>query len=148
MAEDARFFDVTSFDAQHNFPGSSCPHPQGHRGSAAVALPRLSAGVCVGLLFVSARQCKRRHPAWEVTATTSDGALMGVRHRNDPIHGVQFHSESIGTDTGDNTEEFHEPRMRSARSRFRRQNVSTSGERVHLMSGETDNPNAFQRVRH
>jgi anthranilate synthase component II len=36
----------------------------------------------------------------EVTATTSDGELMGVRHRNYPIHGVQFHPESICTDTG------------------------------------------------
>ncbi|WP_304116538.1 aminodeoxychorismate/anthranilate synthase component II [Mycolicibacterium bacteremicum] len=36
----------------------------------------------------------------EPAAATSDGELMAVRHRSLPIHGVQFHPESIGTTIG------------------------------------------------
>ncbi|HEX5142282.1 MAG TPA: aminodeoxychorismate/anthranilate synthase component II [Mycobacterium sp.] len=36
----------------------------------------------------------------EVTARTRGGIIMGVRHRELPIHGVQFHPESILTEGG------------------------------------------------
>jgi anthranilate synthase component 2 len=36
----------------------------------------------------------------EITATTADGIIMGVMHKTHPVHGVQFHPESIASENG------------------------------------------------
>lgn len=36
----------------------------------------------------------------EITAETKDGLIMGMQHREYPLHGVQFHPESIASEHG------------------------------------------------
>ena len=38
--------------------------------------------------------------ALEITAEAADGVIMGVQHKRYPVHGVQFHPESIASEHG------------------------------------------------
>jgi anthranilate synthase component 2 len=40
-------------------------------------------------------------PDMVITARTDDGEIMGLSHRTDPVHGVQFHPESIASQHGE-----------------------------------------------
>ena len=56
----------------------------------------------------------------EITAETADGVIMGVQHKRYPVHGVQFHPESIASEHGHQLlAEFPRPRpRRAARTRL------------------------------
>ena len=36
----------------------------------------------------------------EITAQTADGTIMGLQRKTLPVHGVQFHPESIASEEG------------------------------------------------
>ena len=60
----------------------------------------------------------------EVTATSEDGEIMAVQHRRHPVHGLQFHPESVLTEHGYRLVDHFlhgvptSPRARTARGRW------------------------------
>ena len=45
-------------------------------------------------------ETETENPALEITARSNDGEIMGLKHRDHPTYGVQFHPESILTEHG------------------------------------------------
>lgn len=43
---------------------------------------------------------ERLRGPFQLTAWDSDGMIHGIAHKTRPLHGVQFHPESIGTEAG------------------------------------------------
>ena len=60
-------------------------------------LPQGFAGTRYHSLLVERDSCP---DCLEITAETAEGEIMGIRHKDLPIWGVQFHPESIATEGG------------------------------------------------
>jgi anthranilate synthase/aminodeoxychorismate synthase-like glutamine amidotransferase len=73
---------AVNHDGRGVFAGLSSPFEAGRYHSLVVAAEGLPAS-----LEIAAR-------------TRTDGIIMGLRHREYPVHGVQFHPESVLTDEG------------------------------------------------
>jgi anthranilate synthase/aminodeoxychorismate synthase-like glutamine amidotransferase len=69
-----------------------------HRGgSIFTGLPSPLMATRYHSLVIAPESCP---PELEVTATTDDGEIMAVQHRELPVTGVQFHPESVLTEYG------------------------------------------------
>ena len=77
-------------------------------GSGSSSAPNTGAGIFAGL--PSEFEATRYHSltverdslpdCFEITAETDDGVIMGLQHKTLPLHGVQFHPESIASEHG------------------------------------------------
>jgi len=68
----------------------------------------------------------------EVVAWTTDDVVMGVRHRSEPLWGVQFHPESISTEYGREMLANFRDLVRSAGRTRRLPSTDENGYRVHF----------------
>jgi anthranilate synthase len=80
------------------YPVHGKPSTVHHRGTG--VFEGLPADIEVGRYHSLYAIPERMPSCLEVTAESSDGVIMGVRHRDLPIEAVQFHPESILTATG------------------------------------------------
>jgi anthranilate synthase component 2 len=69
-----------------------------HQGKGVFAGPALPASATRYHSLVVARDSLPDE--LEITAELEDGTIMGLRHRQHPIEGVQFHPESIRSEHG------------------------------------------------
>ena len=65
------------------------------------AFARLPSPILAGRYHSLAIDRETLPPDLEVTAWTDDGVVMGIRHRDHPVEGLQFHPESILTEDGE-----------------------------------------------
>jgi anthranilate synthase component II len=82
--------------AQHLMHGKASTITTDERGLYA-GLPREFSVIRYHSLVIERDSCPRD---LEVTATADDGEIMGVRHREMALEGVQFHPESILSEHG------------------------------------------------
>jgi len=69
-----------------------------HEGAGVFAgLPKPFVATRYHSLVIEGESCP---DVLEVTARSADGEIMGVRHRELPVEGVQFHPESVLTEVG------------------------------------------------
>jgi len=81
------------------YPMHGKPSPVRHRGLG--VFEGLPEEIEVGRYHSLYAVPEKLPGCFEVTATTEDGTIMGIRHRELPIEAVQFHPESILTATND-----------------------------------------------
>jgi anthranilate synthase len=106
-----------------SYPVHGKPSPVVHRNIGVFAgLPaEIEAGRYHSLFAIP----ERLPACLEVTATSDDGVIMGIRHRDLPIEAVQFHPESILSAHADTGLKLIRNALRLASNRARRDLVSS-----------------------